>query len=102
MSLFTFTKDKATAIICVPKITHFFRTFSLHLTKYLWYYNTVLLKLMAALLYCLKQQLTLNLSQSQSTMKTRYLTPAFPVNGFTFRIQSPDTECTIQPLCLCI
>lgn len=31
MSLFT--KDKATAIICIPKITHFFRTTSVHLAK---------------------------------------------------------------------
>lgn len=35
MSLFPFTKDKAIAIICMPKITHFFRIFSLHLAKYI-------------------------------------------------------------------
>lgn len=34
MSLFTLTKDKAIAIICIPKITHFFRT-SVHLAKYI-------------------------------------------------------------------
>lgn len=34
MSLFTFTKDKAIAIICIPKLTYFFRT-SVHLAKYI-------------------------------------------------------------------